>query len=153
MAENWDEQFKRFLKRAGEDLKQMGEDIRGEAQKLIAQVQDPKKQEKVREKAREIGVWARQTASDVADLVEKGAAKAEEAILNYRGEGAQGGTSPQTPPPAEAKKPRTPARPAKKATATKTAKTVGAKKRPEGGAPKKKAPAAKTSKTIGRKKP
>ncbi|HZA15141.1 MAG TPA: hypothetical protein VE618_11610 [Myxococcaceae bacterium] len=129
MPENhWDDQFKAFLKRAQDDLKRMGQDIRDEAQKLVAQVQDPGTQGKVREGLRELGAWARRTAEDVAGLVEKSADRAENAIRSIRG-GPRSGSNGR-----------------KRA----SSKSVGPRKRPAGGAPKKKTGGA-ARKTVGRR--
>ena len=123
---HWDDQFKAFLKRAQDDLKRMGQDIRDEAQKLVAQVQDPSTQGKVRDGLRELGSWARRTAEDVAGLVEKSADRAESAFRSIRGGvGTNGRKRPST-------------------------KSVGTRKRPAGGAPKKKTGGA-ARKTVGRR--
>jgi hypothetical protein len=68
----WDEQFKRFLKRTGEDLKRVGNDMRTEAQRLMKEVSDPSKQKKVREGLKELGALARKAAEEVASVVEAG---------------------------------------------------------------------------------
>lgn len=122
---HWDDQFKAFLKRAQDDLRRMGQDIRDEAQKLVAQVQDPGTQGKVREGLRELWASARRTAEDVAGLVEKSADRAENAFRSIRGGTSNG---------------------RKRA----SSKSVGARKRPAGGAPKKKTGGA-ARKTVGRR--
>ena len=131
MPENpWEDQFKVFLKRAQDDLKRMGQDIREEAQKLVGQMQDPNTQQKVKEGLRELGGWARRTAEEVAGLVEKGADRAEHAFRNFTGARRRGGakTAPKRAAP----------------------KSAAPRKRPEGGAPKKKT-SGPTKKTMGRK--
>jgi hypothetical protein len=131
MPENpWEDQFKAFLKRAQDDLKRMGQDIRDEAQKLVGQMQDPSTQQKVKEGLRELGSWARRTAEDVAGLVEKGADRAEHAFRNITNPRRRGG--------------------AKTAPKRAASKSVVPRKRPEGGAPKKKT-TGPAKKTVGRR--
>lgn len=76
----WDAKLKSFLKKTGDDFKKFGADVKEEAQKLLTEVQDPKRQEKLRDGLKDVGVWARKTAEEVATLVETGVKKAEGAI-------------------------------------------------------------------------
>src|SRR3990167_1741599 len=76
----WDAKLKSFLKKTGDDFKRFGNDVKDEAQKLLTEVQDPKRQEKLRKGLKDVGVWARKTAEEVATLVETGVKKAEGAI-------------------------------------------------------------------------
>lgn len=147
----WDAKLKSFLKKTGDDFKRFGADVKEEAQKLLTEVQDPKRQEKLREGLKDVGVWARKTAEEVATLVETGVKKAEGAIGKATDfvvkpvEGAAPASrsaapaaTPPSPPP-QMDEAQAPAAPAKK--------TVGASK-------KKKPAARKTSapkKTIGKK--
>src|SRR4051812_23350518 len=78
--ESWDEQFKRFLRKTGEDFRRTGADVTAEAQKLVDAAMDPEKQQKVRDRLGELGVWARKAAQDVAGAVEDAASKAETAF-------------------------------------------------------------------------
>ena len=78
--QSWEEQFKRFLQKTGEDFKRASEDIKAEAQKLVASAMDPEKQQKVRDRLNELGVWARKTAHEVAGKVGEAANKAETAF-------------------------------------------------------------------------
>ena len=137
----WDDQFKRFLKKTGEDLKRVGADMRVEAQRLMKEVRDPERQKKVKEGLKDLGQMARKAAEEVASAVETGVKKAEEA-LNPRpstarpvdDEGAAPATPP-SPPPEGMQSPKA------------AEKSIGGKRpRP----PKAKAP--KGSKTIGRKR-
>jgi hypothetical protein len=144
----WEEQFKGFMRRAGEDLKRVGEDIRGEAQRLVVEMKDPDRQQRMKAGLREFSHWAKKTAEDVADLVEKGAQKAEAAFKSV-GEAEQGaagsGTTPPTASRPEPARRTTTRAPARKATAKKKApakKTGPARKKPAGAA---------TRKTVGRK--
>jgi hypothetical protein len=77
----WDLKMKAFLKKAGEDFKRFGNDVKVEAQKLMSEVQDPARQEKLREGLKDVGVWARKAAEDVAKVVETGVKKAEETLV------------------------------------------------------------------------
>jgi hypothetical protein len=143
----WDSKLKGFLKKTGEDFKRFGNDVKGEAQKLMAQAQDPKRQEQVREGLKEVGTWAKKTAEEVATLVEKGVKKAEVAFTQAGAKAKDFATAPvapdATPPnpvsaaPQPAPEPSAPQAPAKK--------TVGGGKKAAG---KKKTTAKKT---IGKK--
>lgn len=75
--ERWEEQFKQFLRKTGEDFRRTGEDIKAETQRLLAAAMDPAKQQKVREGLKELTQWARKTAEDVGRMVEDAASKAE----------------------------------------------------------------------------
>jgi hypothetical protein len=139
--DHWESQFRTFLRRTGDELKRMGQDIKDEAQRLLQEVRDPDRQRKVKQNLREVGVWARRTAEEMADLVEEGAKKAEGALgkLSKRADSAEESTQP-TGRPAGAK-PR-------------AKKSVGKKAKGAGGAAKAKKPAAKpkAKKTVGKKK-
>jgi hypothetical protein len=150
----WEEQFKVFLKRAGDDLKRMGEDIRTEAQRLVTEMKDPERQEKMREGLRDVGTWARRTANDVADLVEKGAQKAETAFRNLADH--QQAEHREAEPPREAPRPPpTASRPEPSARATPAgARKKAAPRKTVGPAPTKKKAGSRTTapkKSIGRK--
>ncbi len=151
----WDAKLKSFLKKTGDDFKKFGADVKDEAQKLLTEVQDPRRQEKLREGLKDVGVWAKKTAEEVATLVETGVKKAEGAI----GKASDFVVKPVDPPPAASKKTAPPPAatppsppPAMEEDDEESAppkKTVGK------GAPKKKAPPKKASakKTIGKKRP
>ena len=74
--ERWEEQFKQFLRKTGADFRRAGEDIKAEAQKLFDAAMDSDKQQKVRDRLKELSSWARKTAEDVAGSVETAASKA-----------------------------------------------------------------------------
>ncbi len=74
---DWEKRLKGFLKKTGDDFKRVGEDIRGEAQKLFNEVQDKERQQKVREGLKDVGEWAQRAANDVAALVNTGVKNAE----------------------------------------------------------------------------
>jgi hypothetical protein len=76
----WDAKLKSFLKKTGDDFKRFGKDVQSEAQKLMTEVQDPERQQKLREGLKDVGVWAKKTAEEVATLVETGVKKAEGAL-------------------------------------------------------------------------
>lgn len=76
----WERQLRGFLNRAGEEIRRAGEDIKTEAQRLLEDVKDPDKHRKVRDGLKDLGGWAKKTAEELADLVEKGVRKAEETL-------------------------------------------------------------------------
>jgi hypothetical protein len=76
----WDAKLKTFLKKTGDDFKRFGKDVQSEAQKLMTEVQDPARQQKLRDGLKDVGVWAKKTAEEVATLVETGVKKAEGAL-------------------------------------------------------------------------
>jgi len=76
--ERWEEQFKQFLRKTGDDFRRAGEDVRAEAQRLFDAAVDPQKQQKVRDRLKVLTGWARKTAEDVAGMVETAASKAEQ---------------------------------------------------------------------------
>jgi hypothetical protein len=154
----WDAKLKSFLKRTGEDFKRFGADVKQEAQKLLVEVQDPEKQQKLREGLKDVGTWARKTAEEMATLVETGVKKAEGALQKAGERAADLATKPTeaSPPPAAAAPPAPAATPPspppemEEAPAPKPRKTVGK------GPAKKRAPAkagAARKKTIGKKPP
>ena len=118
--ESWDEQFKRFLRKTGEDFRRTGAEITTEAQKLVDAAMDPEKQQKVRDRLNELGVWARKTAQGVAGAVGEAASKAETAFHRATDR------SPGKPTPARKAGAR---RPAGKAKVAKPAKKSSAKRK------------------------
>src|SRR5207237_4438946 len=64
--QSWEEQFKKFLQKTGKDFRRTGEDIRAEAQRLLDSAMDPDKQQKIRNRLNELGMWARKAAQGVA---------------------------------------------------------------------------------------
>ena len=76
----WDEKLRGFLKKTGDDLKRAGADIRGEAERLMKEVKDPDRQEKVKKGLETFKMWARKTAEEVATVVDTGMKKAEGAM-------------------------------------------------------------------------
>jgi DNA repair ATPase RecN len=76
--ERWEEQFKQFLRKTGDDFRRAGEDVKAEAQRLFDAAVDPQKQQRVRDRLKELTGWARKTAEDVAGMVETAASKAEQ---------------------------------------------------------------------------
>ena len=75
--ESWDEQFKQFLRKTGEDFRRTGEDIKAEAQRLLDAAMDPEKQQRVRDRLNELTHWAQKTAQGVAGAVGEAVNKAE----------------------------------------------------------------------------
>jgi hypothetical protein len=76
----WDRKLKTFLKKTGEDFKRFGMEVKDEAGKLMEDVKDPEKQQKLREGLKDFGALARKTAEEVAAFAETGVKKAEGAI-------------------------------------------------------------------------
>src|SRR3712207_848956 len=66
-------------------LKKTGEDLRAETQKLIDDLNNPEKQQRVREGLRELASWAKQTVGEVSERVEGVVRKAEGAITEGAG--------------------------------------------------------------------
>lgn len=76
----WDAKLKSFLKKTGDDFKRFGAEVKEEAHKLLVEVQDPARQQKLKEGLKDVGLWAKKTAEEVATLVESGVKKAEDAL-------------------------------------------------------------------------
>ena len=121
--QSWEEQFKRFLQKTGEDFKRASEDIKAEAQKLVASAMDPEKQQKVRDRLNELGVWARKAAHEVAGVVGEAASKAQSAVQTATEKVSEKVSDMKHPPPPGASAPAAPSAAPPKAAAPK-AKTV-----------------------------
>lgn len=144
----WDAKLKLWLKKTGADVRRAGQDIRVEAERLLAEVKDPQRQAKVKEGLKDFGGWARKTAEELAELVEKGAKKAEGALnqasdkvvdFTTGSDASAPSATPPSPPPRMDLEGAAPSAPAKKSI---------------GGAKKKKAPTAAKApgkKSLGRK--
>jgi hypothetical protein len=76
----WDLRLKSFLKKAGEDFRRFGDDLKEEASHLMTEVQDPERQKKFKEGLREVGTWSLKIAEEVATVVEDGMKQAEGVI-------------------------------------------------------------------------
>ncbi|MGV3621621.1 MAG: transcriptional regulator [Archangium sp.] len=146
----WDAKLKSFLKKTGDDFKRFGTEVKAEAQKLLTEVQDPQRQKKLREGLENVGVWARKTADDVANVVEDGVKFASERVgefihqpVDSKGEPPPPSATPPSPPPEMDEEPGEPA-------PKKAKKSVGksAAKKPATSAAKK----SGGKKTIGKKK-
>jgi DNA repair ATPase RecN len=111
--ERWEEQFKQFLRKTGDDFRRAGEDVKAEAQRLFDAAVDPQKQQRVRDRLKELTGWARKTAEDVAGMVETAASKAEQVF--HRTSDKAGEAAEKVSPAA----PRSSARASKKAAAGK----------------------------------
>jgi DNA repair ATPase RecN len=79
--ESWDEQFKQFLRKTGDDFRRAGEEVRAEAQRLLEAAMDPQKQQRVRDRLNELSQWARRSGEAVAGAMTDAASKAENAFL------------------------------------------------------------------------
>lgn len=105
----WDDKLRAFLKKTGDDLKRAGGDIRSEAERLMKEVKDEGRQEKVKKGLETFRVWAKKTAEEVATVVESGLKKAEVAVKT----GAEKvGVTVDAPAPAAASQDATAAAPA-----------------------------------------
>jgi len=79
--ESWDEQFKQFLRKTGDDFRRAGEEVRAEAQRLLDAAMDQQKQQRVRDRLNELTVWARRSGEAMAGAMTDAANKAENAFL------------------------------------------------------------------------
>lgn len=150
MAEtDWELKVKSFLKKAGEEFKRAGADIKQETQRLVTEVQDAQTQARVRGKLQEVGEWAKKTGEELSVLLDQGVKKAEVALskagdkvrdfaVTPSPEASATGTKAKAAAP-EAAPDETP-KPAKKTVGKGTRKSGGKK----GGSPKK---------TVGKKRP
>jgi len=74
--ESWEEQFKQFLRKTGDDFRRASDEIKAEAQRLYDAAMDPAKHQRVRDRLNELTVWAKKTAEGVAGTVQDTASKA-----------------------------------------------------------------------------
>ncbi|HXX31133.1 MAG TPA: hypothetical protein VEJ89_10495 [Myxococcaceae bacterium] len=71
MAEQpWDQKLTEFLKNAGDELRRTGEELRAETQRLIDEVTDPELQTRMKERIRQLGQMAKETAAEAAARVQ-----------------------------------------------------------------------------------
>lgn len=144
MGENENKQWSQirdFLKKAGEEMKRVGEDVKNETTRLVDDLRDPEKQQKAKEKLTELGTWAKQNAQNAAALAETAVLKIEEGLSTatdyvsetLSGRGKTGAAETPAPTPPRAKKAAAKKAPARKAAAkkktAKPAKTIGRKKK------------------------
>ena len=66
-------------------LKQTGEDIRTETQKVLEQLRDPKNQEKMKEGLNQFKTWAQQTAEEAATLLNSAVKRLETTLQGTSG--------------------------------------------------------------------
>ena len=102
--ENWDDRFKQFLRRTGEDFRRASEDIRAEAQRLVDAAMDQERQQRVRDRLNELSQWAQRTAEGVAGAMNEAATKAQSAFQQATDKvavmtGMQDQPSPKSKPP------------------------------------------------------
>jgi hypothetical protein len=86
---NWDEEFgkvKGFLQKTRADFKRFGHEVKQEAERLVQEVQKPETQEKLRQGLGQAQSWAKQTAEELAGLVNEGVKKAEVAFKEKGGQ-------------------------------------------------------------------
>lgn len=146
----WKTQVLSFLKKAGDDIKKVGEDVKSETTRLMEEMKDPSKQAAAREKLDHLGTWAKKTAESAATMAEAAMKKVEEGLSTatdfVSDSVARGGLRHDTPlnTPASSA-PKEPSSKPRKAT-----KTVGRKA--PGGSRKSPSTKGTTKKTVGRKK-
>src|SRR5436853_6524621 len=153
--ESWDEQFRQFLRKTGEDFRRASGEVGAEAQRLLDAAMDPEKQQRVRDRLNELSTWARKTAQGVAGAMEDAADKAgtafhsatDKAGTAFQSATDKAGTAFQsaTDKVAEARekmRPRSGSATSKKAAATRT-KAKASPARATRAAPKKQATGAK----------
>lgn len=97
----WEDRLKTLFGRTAEELKRTGQDLRAEAERLLTEVKDPARQQKIREGLEDFSAWARKTAEDVASLVENQVKRAEDVVVKAtdRVVSSVAGRSWSTPPP------------------------------------------------------
>jgi hypothetical protein len=146
----WDARLKTFLKKTGEDFKRFSNDVKVEADRLLAEVKDPQRQQRVKEGLEDVGQWARRTAEELSSVVEDGLKKAEQALAKA-GKGVTDFVSRPTVPepdaPAQAPAPA-PSRPPPAPRAKAARKTVGRAAAGRGAA----APRRPVKKTVGKRR-
>lgn len=104
---HWDLKLKAFFKKAGDDFKRAGADVKVEAERLLAEAKDPERAKKIKEGLAEMGVWAKKTSEELARFVETGVKKAEVVIkeaVAQPGKGASGGAPAPRPSASKAKR-------------------------------------------------
>ena len=132
--ESWEEQFRHFLRKTGEDFRRASEDVKAEAQRLLDAAMDPQRQQRVRDRLAELSRWAQKTAHGMAGAMEGAASKAEtmfqratEKVTEATGKTGGAQATPSSPRSSPAK----PRKAAKKSSGGKAKR--GAKPRKKGG--------------------
>ena len=125
--ESWEEQFKQFLRKTGDDFRRASDEVKAEAQRLFDAAMDPAKHQRVRDRLNELTLWAKKTAEGVAGTVQDTASKAG-TVFQRATETVPEESAPR--PAAPARKPAaTKKRSAPKAKAGKPAKKKGGKRK------------------------
>lgn len=149
MGDNqWDLRLKALFTKTAQDVKRAGRDMRVEAERLLHEVQDPVRQQQLKEGLKDLSLWAKKTAEDMGTLLETSVRKAEGAVREAAEQLRKPPTAGQTPPdvsthdtpvdtPAVAPPPKAPPK-----------KSIG-KRQPGAAAP---GGAAARKKTIGKKR-
>jgi hypothetical protein len=145
----WDARLKSFLKKTGEDFKRFSNDVKVEADRLLAEVQDPQRQKRVKEGLEDVGEWAKRTADELSTVVEDGLKKAEVALARASKNVSDFVTRPTAPAPeAPATAPApAPSAPPRQASPRKTVGPAAKARR----APAARPPARPARKTLGKK--
>ena len=128
-------------------LKQKAEEIKSETQRLVEEVRDPETQRKMKERLREFGTWAKQTAEEAAEKLEAAIKKAETAFTHRIGSAPE---APHTQAPTGGEAATPPAQSPPRGTVSRrgSPKTVG-KSKPSAASKQR---AQHPVKTIGKKK-
>ncbi len=134
----WETKLRAFMKKAGEDFKRAGNDIKDEAQRLYQEVNDPETQARLRERLKEVGSWAKQTGDELAVLLDQGVKKAEvvitkasDKVKDFATQPPPAGPTPEKPPPARSEPaPEAPRKAAKKTVGRSGKKPAAKKKSP-----------------------
>jgi hypothetical protein len=132
----WDKKLKGFLDKTGRDLKRLGRDVKEEAEKLMQDVKDPVRQERLK---KEVTGLAMRVADDVTSLVDVGVKKAESALGEAQKRAAEFMAKPakgQVPDAAPTPPNPTPVHEASASSTRPTNKTIGTSPKPKTG-PKK----------------
>jgi hypothetical protein len=131
---NWEDQFRQFLRRTGEDFRRASEEVKAEAQRLLDAAMDPEKQQRVRDRLNELTTWARKTAEGVAGAVGEAAVKAEGVFFRMPEKDASSGAQQA---PTSSGEPA--AQPATRAPSAKRKTSGGKARKPSGGKARKQA--------------
>src|SRR5438132_11660314 len=88
--ESWEEQFKQFLRKTGDDFRRAGEDIKSEAQKLLDAAMDPDRPARARGRLKGLSSCARKRAWDVAGTAATARSRAGGVFPRATGNGTRG---------------------------------------------------------------
>jgi hypothetical protein len=93
-----------------EEFRQLGQDVRQEAQRIAEELQNPERQQQIKTGLQDLGSWAKRSAEEFAALIDEGVKKAEAVIQKVSSRAHEFGTAPidstqapsgEPPPPVE----------------------------------------------------